>query len=74
VGAVGLTIFVVIVGLDLDDSSPAGKILGWPLVLLILAAAALAASVLLPRRGAPAGITSAPHTDPDPGPPPPPAA
>ena len=50
VGAVGLAIFVVLVGLDLDDSSPSGSVLGWPLVLLLLAAAALVASVLMPRR------------------------
>ena len=50
VGAAGLTIFIVIVGLDLDDDSPAGAIAGWPLVLLLLAGAALAASVMLPSR------------------------
>jgi hypothetical protein len=68
VGAIGLTIFIVIVGLDLDDSSPSGSLLGWPLVLLILAAAALAASVLMPRRD---GVATAPAAEP--GPPPPPA-
>jgi hypothetical protein len=53
VGALGLVIFTVLVGLDLDDSSPAGKVLGWPLVLLILAAVALIASVLVPARERP---------------------
>jgi hypothetical protein len=52
VGAVGLTIFVVLVGLDLDDDSPAGSVVGWPLILLLLAAAALVASVVLPARDA----------------------
>jgi hypothetical protein len=71
VGAAGLAIFVVLVGLDLDDSSPSGSVVGWPLILLVLGAAALAASVFAPRRDAPASVTPAPHTDPDPGPPPP---
>ena len=46
VGAVGLTLFITVVGLDLDDSSPAGKVVGWPLVLLVIAAALLVISVL----------------------------
>ena len=48
VGALGLTLFVVIVGLDLDDSSPTGTIMGWPLILLALGAAALIASAVVP--------------------------
>ena len=71
VGAIGLTIFIVIVGLDLDDSSPSGSLLGWPLVLLILAAAALAASVLMPRREGVATTPAAPPPPPPAGPPPP---
>ena len=51
VGAVGLAVFTFIVGLDLDDSSPSGSVVGWPLVLLLLAAAALAASAFMPARG-----------------------
>ncbi len=43
VGAFGILFFVLVVGLDLDDSSPAGKLLGWPLIVLILGAAAFAA-------------------------------
>ena len=46
VGAIGLTLFIFIVGRDLDDSSPAGKVLGWPLILLLVAAALLVWSVL----------------------------
>lgn len=60
VGAVGLTIFVVIVGLDLDDDSPAGAIAGWPLILLLLAAAAIAASVMLPARERSPGSSESP--------------
>lgn len=48
VGALGLAIFTILVGLDLDDSSPAGTVVGWPLVLLALGAAALVASALVP--------------------------
>jgi hypothetical protein len=46
VGALGLAAFAFSVGLDLDDSSPAGKVLGWPLVLLVLGAGLLIASAL----------------------------
>lgn len=46
VGAIGLVLFIAIVGFDLDDSSPAGKVVGWPLVLLLAAAALLVVSVL----------------------------
>lgn len=46
VGAFGLIAFVYVVGLDLDDSSPAGKVVGWPLVLLLVGAALLAASAI----------------------------
>ncbi len=63
VGAIGLTIFIAIVGLDLDDSSPSGSVLGWPFVLLLLAAAALVASVLLPRRDGPASTEATQAAD-----------
>jgi hypothetical protein len=46
IGAIGLTLFIFIVGRDLDDSSPAGKVVGWPLILLVLAAALLVWSML----------------------------
>jgi hypothetical protein len=45
VGAIGLLLFVGQVGFDLDDKSPSGHAVGWPLVLLIVGALALAASV-----------------------------
>jgi hypothetical protein len=43
IGAISLLIFTVSVGLDLDDSSPAGKVIGWPLILLVIGAAVLLA-------------------------------
>ena len=69
VGAAGLILFIIIVGLDLDDDSPAGKLIGWPLILLALGALAFVASLVpgmgtdrFGRRGggqAPAGTTPA---------------
>lgn len=45
VGAAGLLAFIGQVGLDLDDKSPSGAVVGWPLVLLAIGALALAISV-----------------------------
>ena len=45
VGALGLGVLVVQLGLDLDDRSPSGAVVGWPLLLLIAGAAALAISL-----------------------------
>ena len=36
-------------GVDLDDDTPAGKIIGWPLILLLAAALAIAASFMAGR-------------------------
>lgn len=44
VGGFGLLAFIYTVGLDLDSDTPSGSLLGWPLVLLIVAVALLAAS------------------------------
>jgi hypothetical protein len=44
-GAFGIAAFAFSVGFDLDDSSPAGTVLGWPLILLVLGAALVLASV-----------------------------
>lgn len=52
VGAAGILTFVLLVGVDLDDDSPAGKIVGWPLILLIAAALAIVASVMAARNSA----------------------
>lgn len=46
VGAIGLFLFVLLVGLDLDADEPEGSILGWPLLLLLLGLAAIVASAL----------------------------
>lgn len=46
VGAFGLFAFILIAGFDLDDSSPEASILGWPLVLVLLGAAAAAVSFI----------------------------
>jgi hypothetical protein len=54
VGAFGLIAFIYSVGLDLDDSSPAGKVLGWPLILIVVGALVFAAGVVPAlRRGDP---------------------
>jgi hypothetical protein len=54
VGAFGLAAFIFSVGLDLDDSSPAGKVLGWPLILLLIGAVLFLASVVPALRRKPA--------------------
>jgi hypothetical protein len=69
VGAVGLLAFAIIQGLEvnalLDRESPDGSVLGWPLALLLIGAAVLAAGLFLrtpPGRGtrvpAPAASTT----------------
>jgi len=76
VGALGIVFFLVIAGADLNDSTPEGKIVGWPLVLLTVGAAAFVASLLpqvkLPdvrpaRRGGAAPGTPPPGGGPPPG-------
>jgi hypothetical protein len=46
VGAIGLFLFVLLVGLDLDADVPEGSLLGWPLLLLLLGLAAIAVSAI----------------------------
>jgi hypothetical protein len=46
VGAVGLVVFALIVGVDLDNSDRDGSLVGWPLVLTLAAIAAVIASAL----------------------------
>jgi hypothetical protein len=41
-----LGLFALSAGLDLDDSSPQGKVLGWPLLLGVLGLAGFVASLL----------------------------
>jgi hypothetical protein len=72
VGAIGILLFVLIVGFDLDDDSPAGKLLGWPLILLLVGAAAFVASFLSGLRIGPwrsEGGEPAPPAPPAPPPP-----
>jgi hypothetical protein len=71
VGAIGILLFAVIVGFDLDDDSPAGKLLGWPLILLLLGAAAFVASFLSGLRMG--RLRPGGGEPPAPPPPPPPA-
>jgi hypothetical protein len=55
IGAIGLLLFVIFVGVEvntlLEGDQPDGSFVGWPLVLLLLGAGALAAG-LAPRPGA----------------------
>jgi hypothetical protein len=60
VGAAGILTFVLLVGIDLDDDSPEGKLIGWPLILLLAAALAIAGSLMAART-----TTSAPVGNPD---------
>ena len=46
VGAIGLIVFMIVVGFDIADQSPEGKIVGWPLILVLVGAAAFIASLL----------------------------
>ena len=49
VGAIGILTFVFLAGVDLDDDTPEGKLVGWPLILLLAAALAIAASFMAGR-------------------------
>ncbi len=46
VGAIGLIVFMIVVGFDVGDQNPEGKIVGWPLILVVLGAAIFLASLL----------------------------
>jgi hypothetical protein len=46
VGVVGLIAFTYLVGLDADDDTPSGSLLGWPLVLLAGSIVLIAASAI----------------------------
>jgi hypothetical protein len=79
-GGVGLFLFVLIAGTDLNDSTAQGKIVGWPLVLVLIGAAAFAASLIPglkigPLGGDGLGSAAGPPASPPPPPgsPPPPA-
>ncbi|MDQ2675620.1 MAG: hypothetical protein M3Y34_02335 [Actinomycetota bacterium] len=61
VGAAGILTFVLLVGVDLDDDTPEGKVLGWPLILLVAAALAIAASFAAARRSSSPPVGKADH-------------
>jgi hypothetical protein len=46
VGGIGLFIFLIVAGSDINDATPAGKIVGWPLVLVVGGLLAFAASLV----------------------------
>ena len=46
VGGIGLIVFLLIAGADLNEATPQGKIVGWPLVLVVVGAIAFAASLI----------------------------
>jgi hypothetical protein len=46
VGGIGLAIFLVLAGSDLNDSTPEGRIAGWPLILVIVGVVAFAVSLV----------------------------
>jgi hypothetical protein len=46
VGGIGLAVFLLLAGIDVNDATPEGKIAGWPLVLVIVGAIAFAISLV----------------------------
>jgi hypothetical protein len=78
VGGVALFAFIISTGAELSDQisgdEPSGDVFGWPLVLLVLGAAALAAGLLggrgpaRPAAAGPAPGAAAPGPTPTPGP------
>ena len=82
VGGIGLIIFLLIAGADLNEATPQGKIVGWPLVLVVVGALAFAASLIpgvkigplgVERLGWGGGRGSPPPPPPPAGSPPPPS-
>jgi hypothetical protein len=67
VGGIGLFLFVVIAGADLNDSSPQGKVIGWPLVLLLAGAAAFVVSIAPGLKGSSSSAGAAQPPPPPPG-------
>ncbi len=66
VGAFGLLVFVLVAGLDLNDSTPEASLVGWPLFLLLAGALAFVAS-LLPALGSPGAGRPSPPARPEGG-------
>lgn len=46
VGGIGLAVFLLLAGIDVNDATPDGKIVGWPLILVIVGAVAFAISLV----------------------------
>lgn len=46
VGGIGLIVFLIVAGADLNEATPEGKIVGWPLALVVVGAVAFAASLV----------------------------
>ena len=46
VGGIGLAVFLLLAGSDVNDATPEGKIVGWPLVLVIVGVVAFAVSLV----------------------------
>ena len=72
IGGIGLIIFLFLAGGDLNEATPHGKIVGWPLVLVVAGALAFAASLIPGLRIGPLGV-SGPGPGEGRGSPPPPA-
>jgi hypothetical protein len=57
IGAIGLVVFILIIGVEVgaiaDLEDPEGKLVGWPLILLLVGAAGLLAGLRPGRAGAP---------------------
>ena len=61
VGAIGILTFVFLVGVDLDDDTPEGKLVGWPLILLLAAALAIVASFMAGRSSGGPAVNNPDH-------------
>jgi hypothetical protein len=72
VGGIGLFIFLVIAGADVNDATPQGRIVGWPLALALVGAAALVVSLIPGLRIGPLGVKKLDSGEGRPSPPPPP--
>jgi hypothetical protein len=72
VGGIGLIIFLFIAGADLNEATPQGKIVGWPLVLAGVGALAFAASLIPGLKIGPLGAEGLGSGEERGSPPPPP--
>jgi hypothetical protein len=73
VGGIGLIIFLVTAGADLNEATPQGKIVGWPLLLVVVGALAFAASLIPGLKIGPLGVERLGSGGGRGSPPPPPA-